>query len=82
MRSLLRFCLLCIVFPLAICPAAWCADKLTAPELIALAKAQSPELRAGIEGTFDAKQLREGTAWVAGGRSSSLLWRLRPSHRW
>jgi enterochelin esterase family protein len=45
----------------------WGADKLTAPELIALAKAHGPELRAGIEATFDAKDLKEGTAWAGRG---------------
>jgi len=45
----------------------WGADKLTAPELIALAKAHAPELRAGIEATFDAKDLNEGTAWAGRG---------------
>jgi enterochelin esterase-like enzyme len=43
------------------------ADKLGAPELIALAQAQSPELRAGIEATFEAKDLKEGTAWAGHG---------------
>ena len=43
------------------------ADKLFAPELIALAKAQSPQLRAAIEATFTAKDLRDGTAWAGHG---------------
>ena len=46
---------------------AWAADKLSAPELTALAKAHSPELRAAIEGSFDAKDLQEGTAWAGHG---------------
>jgi enterochelin esterase family protein len=45
----------------------WGADKLTAPELIALAKANGSGLRAGIEATFDAKDLKAGTAWAGRG---------------
>jgi enterochelin esterase family protein len=47
--------------------AAWSADKLTAPQLVEMAKAHSPELRAAIEATFDAKQLKAGTAWAGRG---------------
>ena len=43
------------------------SDKLSAPELIALAKAQSPQLRAAIEATFTAKDLHDGTAWAGHG---------------
>jgi enterochelin esterase family protein len=43
------------------------AEKLGAPELIALAQAHSPELRAGIEASFEAKDLKEGTAWAEHG---------------
>ncbi len=43
------------------------AAKLSAPELIALAQAHSPGLRAGIEATFEAKALKEGTAWAGHG---------------
>jgi enterochelin esterase-like enzyme len=43
------------------------AQKRTAPELIDLAKAHSPELRAAIDASFDAKDLKEGTAWVGHG---------------
>jgi enterochelin esterase family protein len=43
------------------------ADKLSAPELIALAKAHSPKLQADIEGTFTDKDLKEGTAWAGHG---------------
>ncbi len=43
------------------------AEKLGAPELIALAQAHSPELRAAIETTFEAKDLKEGTAWAGHG---------------
>jgi enterochelin esterase-like enzyme len=67
MRSLLHFAACCGVFLLAFSPRGWCATKLSAPELIALARAHSPDLRAGIENTFEAKQLRDGTAWVGRG---------------
>jgi enterochelin esterase family protein len=43
------------------------ADKRTAPELIALAVAHSPDLRGAIESTFDAKDLAAGTAWAGHG---------------
>src|ERR1019366_7542766 len=74
MRSLLRFTVACGVLLLTVCPAVWCADKLSAPEFIALAKTHSPDLRAGIESTFDVKQLKAGTAWV--GRGSEFFFAL------
>ena len=43
------------------------AQKRTAPELVALANAHSPELRAAIVASFDAKDLKEGTAWSGHG---------------
>ncbi len=43
------------------------AEKLGAPELISLAQAHSPELRAGIDASFEAKDLKEGTAWAGHG---------------
>ena len=43
------------------------ADKRTAPELIALAHSNGPDLRAAIESTFDAKDLKAGTAWASRG---------------
>jgi enterochelin esterase family protein len=43
------------------------ADKRTAPELIALANAHSPDLGSAIEATFDAKDLGAGTAWAGHG---------------
>jgi hypothetical protein len=47
--------------------AAYGADKLTAPQLIDLAKSNGPALQEGIAATFDAKDLKEGTAWVGRG---------------
>jgi enterochelin esterase family protein len=46
----------------------WAADKLSAPELIALAKTHNPQLRSAIEASFDAKDLKEGTAWAGRGQ--------------
>ena len=43
------------------------ADKSTAPQLIALAKSASPTLRDAITTTFDAKDLKAGTAWIGRG---------------
>lgn len=48
-------------------PRALAADKLTATQLIELAKSASPGLRDAIVSTFDAKDLREGTAWAGHG---------------
>ena len=43
------------------------AQKRTATELIALADQHSPELRAAIEASFEAKNLKEGSAWASHG---------------
>jgi len=43
------------------------AKKLSAPELIALAKAHSPQLQAAVEASFDAAKLKDGTAWAGRG---------------
>ena len=43
------------------------AGKLSAPELIALVQAHSPGLPAAIEASFDAKDLKNGTAWASHG---------------
>lgn len=43
------------------------AEKLTATQLVELAKAASPKLRDAITTTFDAKDLKEGTAWAGRG---------------
>ena len=42
-------------------------EKRSATELVALAKANSPELQAAIRDTFIAKALKEGTAWAGRG---------------
>ena len=46
---------------------AFAAEKSTALQLIELAKSNSPVLRDAITTTFDAKDLKEGTAWIADG---------------
>ncbi len=43
------------------------AQKRSAPELIALANQHRSELRAAIEASFDAKNLKEGSAWAGRG---------------
>jgi len=43
------------------------AEKMDAMQLIEMAKANSPGLRNAIAATLDAKELKEGTAWIAQG---------------
>lgn len=43
------------------------AEKSTAPQLIELANSNSPALRDAIISTFDPKDLKEATAWIARG---------------
>ena len=43
------------------------AEKMSAPQLIDLAGSNSPGLRESITDTFDAKDLKEGTAWAGRG---------------
>ncbi len=42
-------------------------EKMTAPQLIALAEANDPGLKDAIAATFDAKDLTDGTAWAGHG---------------
>src|SRR6266851_1738675 len=53
--------LLCLAIP------AFAAEKLSAPQLIDLAKSNSAGLRDAIVASFDAKDLKEGTAWAGRG---------------
>ena len=55
------------LFAVAMAPLAWSAEKLTATQLVELAKAHDAGLRAGIEAAFDAKKLEAGTAWAGHG---------------
>jgi len=47
--------------------AAAAAEKSDALQLIEMAKANHPGLREAISATLDAKELKEGTAWIASG---------------
>ena len=58
---------LCLVAP-ALAPAL-AADKLSASQLIELAQSPGGGLRDAITATFDAKDLKEGTAWAGHGTS-------------
>jgi enterochelin esterase family protein len=53
--------LLCLIAPVS------GAEKKTAPELVELAKSHSADLREAIAASFDAKSLKEGTAWAGHG---------------
>jgi enterochelin esterase-like enzyme len=66
MRGVERFGLALVFVVFLILPA-FAAEKLSAPQLIELAKANSPGLRDAITATFDAKDLKAGTAWIAHG---------------
>src|ERR1700730_4561346 len=43
------------------------AQKMTAPQLIALAQSHSPALQNAINATFTLQELKKGTAWVGQG---------------
>ncbi len=43
------------------------AEKLSAPQLIALAQAHNVQLQSAIEASFDAAKLKDGTAWAGHG---------------
>ena len=66
MRRLRRFGLVGILFLLLISPA-FATEKSNATQLIELARSNSPNLRDAITATFDAKDLKDGTAWIARG---------------
>jgi enterochelin esterase-like enzyme len=57
----------CALFLLCFVTSAIAAEKMTAPQLIDLAKANSAGLREAITSTFEAKDLKEGTAWAGHG---------------
>ena len=52
---------LCLITP------ALAAEKMSAPQLIDLANSRSSTLRDAVTATFDAKDLKEGTAWAGHG---------------
>ncbi len=55
------------------------AEKSTATQLAELAKARSPGLRDAIASTFEAKDLKEGTAWA--GRGSDFFFAVQAQER-
>jgi len=58
-----KFTLLLICFATV----ALAAEKMSAPQLIDLAQSNNPSLRDAISSSFDAKDLKEGTAWSGHG---------------
>ena len=58
---------LTVILTFLFAPSAIAAEKSTAPQLIELAKSNSPALKDAITNTLDAKELKEGTAWIAHG---------------
>ena len=56
-----------VIIGLSAMPGALAADKLTATQLVELARSSSPSLREAITSAFDAKDLLEGTAWASRG---------------
>jgi enterochelin esterase-like enzyme len=66
MRRQNRFGLAAILFVLLGGPA-FAAEKSTATQLIELAKTSSPALKDAIANTLDAKDLKDGTAWMGHG---------------
>jgi enterochelin esterase-like enzyme len=63
MAAMLRAALLTVLFAVP----AFAAEKLTAPQLIALASTPNADLKSAITSSFDAKNLKEGTAWAGHG---------------
>jgi enterochelin esterase-like enzyme len=66
MRRQILFGLAAILF-LLLGGSAFAAEKSTATQLIELAKTNSPALKDAITNTLDAKELKDGTAWVGHG---------------
>ena len=60
----LSFALRFSLFSFALVTSVFAAEKSTAPQLIELAKSNAPGLRDAITATFDAEELKEGTAWA------------------
>jgi enterochelin esterase-like enzyme len=65
------------LFSLAFAVSSFGAEKSTAPQLIELAKSNNPSLHDAIIATFDAKDLKEGTAWA--GRGPEFFFALESS---
>jgi enterochelin esterase-like enzyme len=56
-----------VILALLLITPALAADRSSATQLIELAKSNSPGLRDAIAATLDAKDLKNGTAWIAHG---------------
>ncbi|MGH9538012.1 MAG: alpha/beta hydrolase [Candidatus Angelobacter sp.] len=52
---------------LCLIPSALAVEKMSAPQLIELAKSKPSELREAISASFDGKELKDGTAWAGQG---------------
>jgi enterochelin esterase-like enzyme len=63
MVVLLAGCAFAMAIPGRVCA----AEKSNATQLTALAKSNSPQLRDAITATFEAKDLKDGTAWAGRG---------------
>lgn len=66
MRRLKSLSFTGILLSLLVAPA-FDAEKSSATQLIELARSNSPALRDAIAATFDAKDLKAGTAWIGHG---------------
>lgn len=65
------------ILPFCLALSAFAAEKLSAPQIIDLAKSNSPQLQQAIESSFEAKELQEGTAWA--GHGPDFFFALRSS---
>src|SRR5882724_7605607 len=63
----LNFAIKLALFSFLLVASALAAEKSNVPQLIELAKSNSPALRDAITATFEAKDLKEGTAWAGRG---------------
>lgn len=62
---------LCLAVPV------FAADKFSAPQLIELARSNSPQLQEAVQSSFSAKDLQNGTAWA--GHGPDLFFAVRSS---
>ena len=56
-----------LLLSISLIASSFAAEKMSAPQLIELAKTDSARLRDAIPATFDAKDLTGGTAWAGHG---------------
>lgn len=78
-RTLTRLLFRLNALTISLVTLAFGADKLTAPQLIALANSNSPALRDAIRTSFDAKDLESGTAWL--GRGAEFFFATKAASR-